>query len=74
MEKKHYIDILLVKDLMTKLHMDEKRLSELIGVTPPTVRRLLDGADQSHMRGDLIIKIARALDVPPHILIHKDYC
>lgn len=74
MEKKQVIDIQLVKDLMEKLHMDNKQLAEKIGVTPPTVKRLLDGADQTHMGADVLVNVAHALGMPTHLLIHKDHC
>jgi len=74
MEKKQYIDIKLVKELMEKLHLDNKALAEKMGVTPATVKRLLDGADQNHLGGDVLLNIAKALGIPPHLLVHKDYC
>lgn len=73
MEKKQYIDVELVKALMKARGIDEKTMATLLGVTPPTVKKFLSGADQKHMLGDMVYKVSSALNVNPELIIYKDY-
>lgn len=72
-EKKEYTDIEIVKALMKSKGIDEKTMASLTGVTPPTIKKILSGADQRNMSGDWPIKIARALNVPISVIFHRDY-
>ena len=71
--KKQIIDIGLVKSFMMSRGVDEKEMAELMSVSLPTIKRFLSGADQSHMSGVFLYKIAKALDISAHSLIHKNY-
>lgn len=74
MEKKQYIDIEFVKFIMEKTGLDIKTMAQSMGLSPQTVKKYLDGADQSNISADLPIRFAKALDVPVVRLIHRDYC
>lgn len=73
MEKKHYIDMELVKKLMEEKNIDVQTMATSVGLTPKTLKKYLDGADQSHSTVNLLFRLAKALDVPMAHLIHKDY-
>lgn len=72
MEIKHYVDIEVVKWLMKEKGIDEKKLAELMKVTSPTVKRLLNGANQEHMTILTAFKIARALGTNIPTILKKD--
>lgn len=73
MEKKHYIDMELVKKLMEEKNIDVQTMANSVGLTPKTLKKYLDGADQRHSTANLLFRLAKALDVPMTHLIHKDY-
>lgn len=73
MEKKHYIDMELVKKLMEEKNIDVQTMANSVGLTPKTLKKYLDGADQSYSTVNLLFRLAKALDVPMTRLIHKDY-
>lgn len=68
---KQYINIEVVKQLMRDKEIDIKEMAFLMKVTPYTVRRLLNGADQSHLSIPVIFNIARALDVSMSAFMNK---
>ncbi|MCL2751794.1 MAG: helix-turn-helix transcriptional regulator [Firmicutes bacterium] len=53
--------------------IDEKEMAARMNITPPTIKRFLNGVDQSRYSADSIIKFAKALDVSPNVIIHRDY-
>lgn len=73
MEKKHYIDMEFVKQLMEEKSIDIQTLAKAVKLSPKTLKKYLDGADQSNITADLLFHLSKALDVPMHILLHKDY-
>ena len=73
MEKKHYIDMELVKKLMEEKNIDVQTMANSVGLTSKTLKKYLDGADQNHSTVNLLFQLAKALDVPMAHLIHKDY-
>ena len=73
MEKKHYIDMELVKKLMQEKNIDVQTMANSVGLTSKTLKKYLDGADQNHSTVNLLFRLAKALDVPMTHLIHKDY-
>lgn len=73
MEKKYYIDMELVKKLMEEKNIDVQTMATSVGLTPKTLKKYLEGADQSHSTVNLLFRLAKALDVPMAHLIHKDY-
>lgn len=73
MEKKHYIDMELVKKLMEEKNIDVQTMANSVGLTSKTLKKYLDGADQNHSTVNLLFRLAKALDVPMTHLIHTDY-
>ena len=47
MEKKHYIDMELVKKLMEEKNIDVQTMANSVGLTSKTLKKYLDGADQT---------------------------
>lgn len=68
---KQYINTELIKQLMQEKEIDIKKMAALMKVTPHTVKRLLDGADQTHLGIRVIFKIAKALDVSMTVIINN---
>ena len=73
MEKKHYIDMELVKKLMEEKNIDVQTMANSVGLTPKTLKKYLDRADQRHSTVNLLLRLAKDLGVPMSHLIHKDY-
>lgn len=73
MEKKHYINMELVKKLIEEKNIDVQTMATSVGLTPKTLKKYLEGADQSHSTVNLLFRLAKALNVPMTHLIHKDY-
>lgn len=71
--KKQYIDIEMVKFLMEQRGLSVKDMAKAMKITPQTVRKYLNGADQSNTGSNMLFKFAKALDVPVASLIHRDY-
>lgn len=67
--KLQVIDIDLIKAVMEERGMDEKELAKRMGVTPPTVKRLLNGADQRYMSSSVVFRLSMALDMPAQCML-----
>ena len=72
MEKKQYINVETVKSLMAEKGIDEKTMANLMGLTPPTIRKFLNGADQKHYTAFFLYKLAKALGVLTADILYKD--
>lgn len=72
MEKIHFIDVGKVKRLMAEKGFDDKTMAERMGITPRTLKRFLDGADQRSRGTYRLIQILNALEVSARdIMIDK---
>ncbi len=69
---KHYIDIDYVKSLMREIGMSVGELAEKMGYSKRSVKKYLDGADQSHLRLNFPRRMAFALGVPIHYLFNNN--
>lgn len=69
---KYYIDMELIKKLMAEQGLDVKTMAERMKLTPRTVKKYLDGADQSRLLTSLLFKFAKALHVDALTLLFDD--
>lgn len=58
------IDIEKIKALMRQEGMDAETLARKAGISPRTVFRLLNGADQRYLSIKIPLNIARVLNIP----------
>lgn len=58
------IDIEKIKALMRQEGMDAETLAQKAGISPRTVCRLLNGADQRYLSIKIPLNIARVLNIP----------
>lgn len=61
MKKEQLIDMRKVEKLMRQHGYTVKTFAEAIGVSPKTLKKYLNGADQSRMSSRYLIKFATAL-------------
>lgn len=71
-KKKLMVDVEVVKRLMDEKSMDEKKLAELMKVTPQTIKRFFKADNHLYYSVAVLFKIARALEVSIPTIIHED--
>lgn len=67
-----YININFIKRTMKEKGMSVEELSKKMKRSPRTLKKYLNGADQSYMTMDLPLRFARALEVPLHRLFETE--
>ena len=73
MAKEIFLDMEFIKFLMEQKGLSVKDLSQKMKLTPATIRRYLNGADQTNMSTIMLFRFAKALDISVIQLLQSEH-